>query len=71
MMFKGVNGTPQWKRLEMHAKSMKQTHLRDLLQDADRCNALNASHNGIFLDFARENVVPDTMVQQVHIKCNT
>ena len=40
---------------------VKTTHLRQLLADADRCSALLAEHDGIILDYSRENVLPETM----------
>lgn len=36
-------------------------HLKILLQDPDRCAALVAEHDGILLDFSRQNVAPETM----------
>uniref|UniRef100_A0A7S3GQM9 Glucose-6-phosphate isomerase n=1 Tax=Spumella elongata TaxID=89044 RepID=A0A7S3GQM9_9STRA len=56
-----INETPQWKRLEEHSQSVKQTHLRTLMQDTERCFALMAEHKGILLDYSRENVLPETM----------
>lgn len=57
----GVQNTASWKRLEAHVEEVKGTHLRTLLQDADRCNSLVAEFDGISLDYARENVLPATM----------
>lgn len=57
-----INETAQWKRLEEHAQTVKQTHLRNLMQDRDRCYALMAEHKGILLDYSRENMLPETMV---------
>ena len=34
---------------------------QDLIQDADRCETLTAEHNGVFLDYSRQRVTPDTM----------
>ena len=42
-------------------KEIEQTHLRDLLQDEARCEALIAEHNRIYLDFARQRMTPRTM----------
>lgn len=57
-----INETAQWKRLEEHSQTVKQTHLRTLMQDTERCFALMAEHKGILLDYSRENVLPETMV---------
>ena len=56
-----ISDTDEWKSLVAHADAMKQKHLRDLMQDADRCAALTAEHDDILLDYSRENVVPETM----------
>jgi hypothetical protein len=60
-----INESVQWKRLEEHAKSMKSLHLRQLLQDVSRAKALTADHNGVFLDYSRELVQPETLVSSL------
>ena len=40
---------------------MKSLHLKDLMQDGGRCAALTAEYDGIFLDYSRENVNPETI----------
>ena len=62
-----INETSQWKRLEEHVLAVKQTHLRNLMQDTERCFALMAEHKGILLDYSRENVLPETMVNRYRI----
>jgi hypothetical protein len=61
-----INETAQWKRLEEHTNSVKQTHLKNLMQDRDRCFALMAEHKGILLDYSRQNMLPETMVRFWH-----
>lgn len=61
--FTVINETAQWKRLEEHATAVKQTHLRNLMQDRERCFALMAEHKGILLDYSRQNMLPETMVR--------
>ncbi|KAJ1415987.1 glucose-6-phosphate isomerase [Ochromonadaceae sp. CCMP2298] len=56
-----ISDTTQWKRLEEHAQSIQGTHLRELMQDKERCLSLTAEHDGILLDFSRENMQPETM----------
>lgn len=36
-------------------------HLRTLLQDKDRCYAMTAEHNGVVLDYSRQNATTETM----------
>ena len=57
-----VSEKPEWKILEAHAEAMKSLHLRDLMQDADRCSSLMAEFDGITMDFSRQNATADTIV---------
>ncbi|EQC34889.1 glucose-6-phosphate isomerase, cytosolic 2 [Saprolegnia diclina VS20] len=56
-----INDTPQWTRLTAHADAIKATHLRTLLKDEARNAALVAEHNGITLDYSRQNATLETM----------
>ncbi len=41
---------------------MKSQHLRNLLQDPERCHALTADHKEILMDYSRQLVLPETIV---------
>jgi len=56
-----VSATPEWKRLQQHAKQIKATHLRDLLQDKERCDEMFAEHDGVYLDYSRQSATLETM----------
>jgi len=57
-----VSRTAEWQRLKQHAKYIKQeTHLRDLMQDEERCDELYATHDGVYLDYSRQRVTGETM----------
>lgn len=56
-----ISDSAEWKKLTAHAEVAKGLHLRTLLSDAGRCAALVAEHDGIYLDYSRENVTPETM----------
>lgn len=56
-----ISDTVQWKRLEEHAQVVQGVHLRTLLQDKDRCYAMTAEHNGVVLDYSRQNATTETM----------
>jgi glucose-6-phosphate isomerase len=56
-----VSSTPEWRRLEQHAKEIEQTHLRDLLQDEARCAELFAEHDGVYLDYCRQRITLETV----------
>mmetsp|Transcript_5036 Transcript_5036/g.14471 ORF Transcript_5036/g.14471 Transcript_5036/m.14471 type:complete len:784 (-) Transcript_5036:173-2524(-) len=56
-----VSQTPEWRRLQRHADTIKSTHLRDLLKDQERCDAMFAEHDGAYLDYARQCATLETM----------
>ena len=56
-----VSSRSEWKRLQKHAEHIETMHLRDLLMDTDRCDALYAVHDGVYLDYSRQRVTFDTM----------
>lgn len=56
-----IQDTTQWKNLLQHVNSIAPLHLRDLLQDQERCNAMTAEHQGILLDYSRQNATTTTM----------
>jgi len=57
-----VSHTPEWQRLQQHAQYIEQTHLRDLIQDPDRSQALYATtEDGVYLDYSRQRVTLRTM----------
>ena len=51
----------EWKALVAHVDEIKATHLKDLLQDDARNEALYREHNGISFDFSRQNATQDTV----------
>lgn len=56
-----VSSTPEWKKLEEHAKYIETTHLRDLMKDEKRCDELFATQDGLYLDYSRQRVTSETM----------
>jgi len=55
-----VNRLPEWRALVDHAREVRRLHLRELLPDARRARAMRAEHDGIVLDFGRQNATPET-----------
>jgi len=49
-----VSNTAEWKSLEQHKQTMENIHLRDLLQDEERSEAMFAEHDGVYLDYSRQ-----------------
>ena len=69
-----VSTTLEWKRLVKHANEImlknnsnngndvsSSTHLRDMLQDNDRCNSMYIQYDGIYFDYTRQRVSSETM----------
>jgi glucose-6-phosphate isomerase len=56
-----VASSPAWKALASHVEAVRGTHLRDLLKDARRCAALTAEHDGVLIDYSRQNATQETM----------
>lgn len=55
------SASPAWKALLQHVPTVAPLHLRQLMQDEARCRALTAEHNGLFLDFSRQNLTTGTL----------
>jgi len=56
-----VSSTAEWKALQEHVKDIDETHLRDLIQDAERCKDLVIEFDGVYCDFARQRVTKESM----------
>ena len=57
-----VSTTPEWKKLQRHAtETIKSLHLRDMLQDTERCNSMYATHDGVYYDYSRQQATLETM----------
>ncbi len=63
MTSKKITETSAWKKLKEHVREMQmqESHLKNLLLDADRCARLQRSAEGILLDFARQRVKNSTI----------
>eukprot|EP00887_Chlorella_sp_A99_P005656 scaffold1.g5656.t1 len=47
--------------IPLFVSPLRKLHLKDLLQDDARTAALIREHNGIYLDFSRQNATPETV----------
>lgn len=57
-----VSTLPEWQALQGHKQSIiDNVHLRELLDNHLRNDALIAEHDGIFLDYSRQRVTEETM----------
>jgi len=56
-----VSASKEWKSLQEHKKYIETTHLRDLLQDSERSNAMYCEHDGVYLDYSRQRITLETL----------
>ena len=61
----GIAGTAEWKAVVNAANQQKAKHLRDQLEDAERCASLRCEAEGVLMDFARQKVDQETMSKLV------
>eukprot|EP00246_Nothoceros_aenigmaticus_P013046 TRINITY_DN4315_c0_g1_i1.p1 TRINITY_DN4315_c0_g1~~TRINITY_DN4315_c0_g1_i1.p1 ORF type:complete len:648 (-),score=108.69 TRINITY_DN4315_c0_g1_i1:700-2643(-) len=50
-----------WKDLKQHVADIDQSHLRDLLDDKERCEAMIKEFDGVVVDFSRQRATQDTL----------
>ncbi|XP_047325040.1 glucose-6-phosphate isomerase, cytosolic [Impatiens glandulifera] len=53
--------TEQWKDLKSHVEDVKKTHLRELMNDANRCKSMFTEFDGLVLDYSRQSATLETM----------
>lgn len=53
--------TEPWKELRAHVEDINKTHLRDLMNDANRCRSMMVESDGILLDYSRQRATLDTL----------
>lgn len=56
----GISESAEWQDLVSHVADLKKSHLRDLLLDEDRIDALCMESDGVYADFSRQRVTVDT-----------
>lgn len=57
-----MDSCTSYERLSEHRdRSISSLHLKDLLQDADRSKELTFEHDGVYVDFSRQNATAETV----------
>lgn len=56
----GISETPEWQDLVSHVTDIKKAHLKDLLFDESRIDALCMESDGVYADFSRQRVSVET-----------
>ncbi|MFZ5841742.1 MAG: glucose-6-phosphate isomerase [Pseudomonadota bacterium] len=56
-----ITTTEAWKALKRHVHDVAPLHLRTLLADADRSLQMMCDHDGILLDYSRQNATLETI----------
>lgn len=69
----GISDSPEWQDLVSHVSEIKETHLKDLILDEKRIDALCMESDGVYADFSRQRVTIETkevrrrVVSRLHI----
>ncbi|KZV20186.1 glucose-6-phosphate isomerase [Dorcoceras hygrometricum] len=53
--------TDPWKDLKAHVHDIGKTHLRELMNDVERCQSMMTDFDGILLDYSRQCATLDTL----------
>lgn len=53
--------TQPWKDLKAHLDDIKNTHLRNLMTDTERCKSMMLEFDNLFLDYSRQCATTDTI----------
>ena len=57
-----IADTEEWKKLVEHKRDViDELHLRDLITDESRLESMIREHDGMYCDFSRQRVMPETM----------
>ncbi|XP_030501231.2 glucose-6-phosphate isomerase, cytosolic [Cannabis sativa] len=56
-----ISDMEAWKELKAHVEDIKKTHLRDLMNDAQRCQSMMVEFDGLLLDYSRQNATLATI----------
>jgi len=56
-----ISTTEEWAALAKHVADIDETHLRDLIQDPERCAKMVIEADGVYCDFARQRATDETM----------
>lgn len=56
----GISETAEWQDLVSHVADIKELHLRDLLLDESRIDALSMESDGVYADFSRQRATVET-----------
>ena len=67
MTISAMQSAPSFSKLMEHT-SVSKIHLKDLLNDSKRTDALTFEHNGVFVDFSRQNCTEETLRVRRHLE---
>lgn len=56
-----ISETEPWRDLKSHTEDIKKAHLRDLMNDSERCKSLMVEFDEILLDYSRQRIFQETM----------
>ncbi len=57
-----ITASPEWAAIRAHCQSLEKEHLRDLFaKDAQRVEELSLSFDGLYYDFSKQRLLPETI----------
>ncbi|KAH0707164.1 hypothetical protein KY289_012240 [Solanum tuberosum] len=56
-----ISDTESWKDLRAHVEEINKTHLRDLMNNTNRCQSMMVEFDGILIDYSRQRATFDTL----------
>ena len=57
-----LTNLPEWKNLQEHFETIKDTHLRDLFADSNRADTFSLQVGDIYLDYSKNRITSETLV---------
>ena len=58
-----ISESPAWKDLQSHVSEIEKTHLRELMHDEARCEAMFKESDGVVVDYSRQRATKETITK--------
>lgn len=58
-----ISESPAWKDLQSHVSEIEKTHLRELMHDEARCEAMFKESDGMVVDYSRQRATKETITK--------
>lgn len=58
-----ISESPAWKDLQSHVSEIEKSHLRELMHDEARCEAMFKESDGVVVDYSRQRATKETITK--------